>query len=103
MSKRLLKKTARDLLPATILDRPKWGLGVPVHDWMREDLRKLSSEVLLDRSARSRELFDQDYIQRMLQSHESGEQDLGQHLWLLLNFELWSRTFLEGASAPVTL
>ena len=54
VSKRLIKKDARDLLSATILDSPKWGFGVPVHDWMCEDLRKLSSEVLLDRSARSR-------------------------------------------------
>lgn len=103
ISKRILKRAARDLLPAAILDRPKWGFGLPVHDWMRQDLGKLSSEVLLDRSARSRELFSQDYIQCMLASHESGQQNLGHQLWLLLNFELWSRTFLDGANGRVTL
>ena len=40
-------EAARDLLPATIVDRPKSGMRVPVQQWLGGSLRSLSRELLL--------------------------------------------------------
>ena len=32
----------------------------------------------------------------MVQSHLRGDQNHGQRLWALLNFEIWQRIFLDG-------
>ena len=47
-TKYLLKRAARDLLPAPVIDRPKQGFGVPIDRWLRGALRPMLHDVLLD-------------------------------------------------------
>ena len=35
-TKHLLKRVARDLIPAEILDRPKQGFGIPIEQWINQ-------------------------------------------------------------------
>ena len=35
--KKVLRRYARDVVPASILDRPKWGLGIPWARYLRQD------------------------------------------------------------------
>src|SRR5262249_47276612 len=45
----LLKRLARTLLPADVVDRPKVGFTVPLSPWFRGPLRELLHDTLLDR------------------------------------------------------
>ena len=53
-------------------------------------------ETILGPRARSRGLFDHGPIEKMVGEHESGTANHADRLWLLLNLELWQRTFLDG-------
>ena len=44
----LLKEATRPWLPASVIDRPKMGFGVPIASWFRGTLRSLPEDVLLD-------------------------------------------------------
>ncbi len=94
-SKYLLRRVARDLLPRPILTRRKQGFGLPIDRWMREDLAPLSRDVLLDRRARERGLFDPAAVSDMLERHQRGE-PRGFQIWSLMILELWYRECLEG-------
>lgn len=92
----ILKQAVRDLLPATIVDRPKSGMRVPVQQWLSGPLRELGHELLLGRSARARGLFREDTIRSWLRGDGALLPRQGGKLWLVLSLELWLRSFDVG-------
>ena len=92
--KLILREVAKELLPDEILNRPKQGFGVPVDRWMREDLAPMSRDVLLDKTARERGLFEPKAIEALLAQHQRGE-PRGDQIWALMVLELWYRAFID--------
>ncbi len=95
-TKRILKRAVRQLIPAEVLERPKHGFAVPTDPWFRGALQSFAFEVLLDGPAQRRGYFNMAVIERMWREHTEGRHVWDSHLWLLLNFELWHRMFLDG-------
>ena len=83
-------------LPPQVLDAPKRGFGVPIARWLREDLRELARDALLDDAARARGWFRPGAVERLLREHADGVVDHGARLWALLMLELWQRTHLDA-------
>jgi asparagine synthase (glutamine-hydrolysing) len=89
-SKYILKKLAYRYLPARIVERPKKGFGMPIARWLREDLRTLAHDVLLDpRGLAASGRLHRPVVERMLREHAEGRVDHRQRLWTLLVLELW--------------
>ena len=95
-TKRILKRAVRSLVPPEVLHKPKHGFAVPTDPWFRGDLKDFTFEILLDQRARQRGYFNISAIERLWNDHASGRRTLDSQLWLLLNFELWHRIFLDG-------
>lgn len=93
--KYLLRRLAKTLLPASIVDRPKKGFGVPIDAWFRRELRDLAHDVLLGPTSRQRGYFCHRTVERLLREHVSGARAWHAQLWTLLMFELWHRTFVD--------
>lgn len=93
VEKWVLKEAVRDLLPSTIVDRPKSGMRVPVQRWLRGPLRELSEDLLLGRSARERGLFRADTIRAWSRGGGTLLPRQGGKLWLVLTLELWLRSY----------
>ncbi|MEJ2148121.1 MAG: asparagine synthase (glutamine-hydrolyzing) [Chloroflexota bacterium] len=94
-TKYILKQAMRGLLPDSIIDRQKHGFGVPVGAWFRGELAGYVRAVLLGESALGRGIFDRSGLEAMLETHLSGEADLGHALWTLLTFELWMQRYFD--------
>jgi len=47
---------------------------------------------------RERGLINAAAVERLLDAHRDGTVNGGDAIWALLNFELWFRTFIDGAS-----
>jgi asparagine synthase (glutamine-hydrolysing) len=92
-SKHILKDIARTLVPAELIDRPKMGFAIPRADWLRNELRQITHDLLTDEVARSRGWFDQHEIHKILSEHQSG-QDRDSIIWPALCLELWARNWL---------
>jgi asparagine synthase (glutamine-hydrolysing) len=92
-SKHILKDIARTLVPAELIDRPKMGFAIPRADWLRNELRQVTHDLLTDEVARSRGWFDQHEIHKILSEHQSG-QDRDSIIWPALCLELWARNWL---------
>jgi asparagine synthase (glutamine-hydrolysing) len=92
----ILKEAVRDLLPATIVDRPKSGMRVPVQQWLAGPLRDLGHDLLLGDSARARGLFREDTLRAWLRGKGALLPRQGGKLWLVLSLELWLRAFEVG-------
>ena len=96
-TKHLLKRVARDLIPAEILDRPKQGFGIPLEQWINQQLRDEIRETLRESRTRQRGYVNSGYVDLLLDEHEKGRRDHSFPLWALLILELWHRRYVDGS------
>jgi asparagine synthase (glutamine-hydrolysing) len=102
-TKVLLRRVSERRLPKEILSRPKRGFAPPVTRWLREDLRDLSRDLLLDPRSLSGELFDRKAVAGLLDDHGSGRLDAGWAIWTLLMLEVWGREVMRPSELEVPL
>lgn len=91
-TKWLLKEAFRDLLPPSILDRPKMGFGLPVDQWFRGELKNYWREHVLSSAALGRGYFNKAALEKLFEDHVAGRRNHGYRLWVLLMLELWNRS-----------
>jgi asparagine synthase (glutamine-hydrolysing) len=94
-TKSILKKAFASYLPPETLQKRKHGFTPPVNFWFRNTLNGFVKDVLFDSRARSRGLFDYNYIEKLYNWHTKGRGYYHWHLWLLTVFELWCQRFLD--------
>lgn len=87
-SKRILKDIVHELLPTSIMDRPKSGFSIPLNEWLKKDLSYLIEEYL-DESRINKELFDVKFIKYMIKAHKQGKLYFNVMLWRLLIWQMW--------------
>lgn len=92
--KYILKKSVRGVIPDDIIDRPKQGFGVPVYEWLFDRLGDTAHTVISDFCARS-DIFDRSEALRLVDERQ------GMPAWIVLNFALWWRHFIERE--PISL
>jgi asparagine synthase (glutamine-hydrolysing) len=96
---RRTKVILRDMLvgrvPDEIISRPKRGFGTPIDVWLKGELSALVQQVLSPEAIRARGYFRPEYVQWLLAQQSAGKRDYSQHIWALLVFELWHRTYID--------
>ena len=85
-----MREAYRTHLPASVIQRPKFGMRVPVKFWFRAELRSLAREILSTKRIEAAGIFNPERVRQILnfESEESTSRH-GMHLWMLLIFELW--------------
>jgi len=96
--KRILKKAVEDLLPHSILYRPKLGFPTPWSGWLAGPRLETIREMLLEPRSLHRGYFRREAVERLFNEHRAKHRDNYDRIWRLLNLELWHRVCLEGES-----
>jgi asparagine synthase (glutamine-hydrolysing) len=89
--KYILKKTLEPLLPNDVLYRPKMGFAVPLARWFRGPLAERVRESLLGERLASTGMFNRDFLEHLIDSHQSGRRDYSAPLWSIMMFEAFLR------------
>jgi asparagine synthase (glutamine-hydrolysing) len=107
--KYLLRRLAERLgVPRDVLNRPKQGFSLPLVHWMRSEMKKDVTSLLLEQRTLQRGYFRRSAVERLLREHAGGHRDYSAIIWQLLVFELWHRNYLEyfahnaGSALPHT-
>lgn len=87
--KRILKRAFRDVVPREVLARKKRGFGAPVWRWSAS-LRTIAESELM------REPIFDYFSPRALPEFLATSKGRGPDFWILLNFALWHRHWIEG-------
>lgn len=95
-TKYIFKEAMKDILPAKVLKKKKHGLAVPTNAWFKGKLKNYLFEVIFDQKTRSRGYFNFEYIEKMYKNYQDKNQPFDFQFWLILNFELWHRQFIDN-------
>lgn len=98
--KYILKKVAKDFLPAELLSRSKQGFSFPLAYWMKGRLGSLLKVLFLKSRLAEEGYFDKSYMLALLEEHRQGKMDHNYRLWILLNLELWWRIYIDREPLP---
>jgi asparagine synthase (glutamine-hydrolysing) len=93
--KRILKAAVEDLLPKSIIYRPKMGFPTPWRCWLDGPQSDKLEMLLVEPRTMERELFKLEAVRRIFAEHRSKVKDHSDRIWRLLNIELWHRVFIE--------
>ncbi len=86
--KYVLKEVGRRIIPNEVIDRPKGYFPVPALKYLQGDYLEMAREILNQSSAQKRGLFDQTYINMLLNEPMD-------HITPLRGSKLWQITLLE--------
>jgi asparagine synthase (glutamine-hydrolysing) len=90
-AKAALKDAAQAWLPDEIVHRPKASFGAPLRAWVRNDLRELIADVLVNGELTDNGMLRKDQVRRLIADEQAGREDYAKQIWQLLSMELWYR------------
>ncbi len=96
VTKYIFKKAAQPLIGEHLAYRKKQMFTVPVGEWFKTTLLPLVQDLLLSERIGSRRLFNQDYIQHIVEEHVSGKENYTRQIRALMAVEIWCRQFLDN-------
>lgn len=96
-TKHIFKRAVRDIVPVEILNRPKQGFGVPIEQWINDQLRDRVRGTLTEPRTQQRGYIEPRYVNLLLDEHERGRRNHATELWALFVLELWQRTFIDSS------
>jgi asparagine synthase (glutamine-hydrolysing) len=94
----ILKKAVEDLLPHSIVYRPKLGFPTPWRGWIEGAQLDEIERTLLEHRSIGRGFFKREAVAQLFREHRAQYRDHYDRIWRLLNLELWHRVCLEGES-----
>jgi asparagine synthase (glutamine-hydrolysing) len=101
VTKGVLKRAMRGILPDVVLNQPKSWFAVPLGEWFQDPLAEYCRDVLLSNSARSSGIYDAKAVEGLLENHRCGPTARGARVAKstlqiknLMFFETWRQLFL---------
>jgi asparagine synthase (glutamine-hydrolysing) len=86
--KYIFRKALEQVLPQSVLTRPKKGFAIPVAEWFRRDLKDFAYESIFTGHD---ELLNRRFVMKCWTEHQAGRRDWSALLWCVLMFKTWQR------------
>jgi len=87
--KYLLKQVLYDYIPPSYFDRPKWGFALPLHHWLKHELKPLVQQYLNSERLKNQGILNISQVEKLLKKYKSGNDYLFGRIWNLLILQMW--------------
>lgn len=93
-SKYILRKVLEKYVPNSFFDRPKSGFGIPVREWIKEDLFDWINDTLSEKELSKHNFFNYKLVNKMVNDHRDNRHDYHHQLWTLAMFQEWYNKYI---------
>ena len=94
-----LKQLLYRYIPAELLERPKHGFGIPLHEWLIGPLRDWAEELLDAKRLREQGLLRDAWIREEWRRLLNGVKHNSWKIWFILMFQEWLDNYERTGSA----
>ncbi|MCF6439041.1 asparagine synthase (glutamine-hydrolyzing) [Pseudoalteromonas luteoviolacea] len=84
-----LKQVLHKYVPKEAFDRPKLGFGVPIHLWLKSELKEWAGDLLSREMLLKHGIFNPDTVISAFENHIVGKQNNASALWGVLMSQAW--------------
>ena len=88
-TKRLLRRVLDRYVPRALIERPKMGFSVPLHEWLTGSLRAWAEDLLDPRTLKRQGLLDPVVAASVWRRFVAGDTSVQHQVWCLLMFQSW--------------
>jgi asparagine synthase (glutamine-hydrolysing) len=85
----MLRQLLYRYVPASLVERPKMGFGVPIDSWLRGPLRDWAWSLIEPARLKREGVLQPEPIERLWHDHQSGRRNHQYRLWVALMFQAW--------------
>lgn len=93
--KHIFKKALKPYLPDDILYRKKMGFGVPILEWLRNEIKHYAQNLILENPTTAL-YFNKIYLEKIWNEHQRGLRNWSSLLWTIMMFNLWHQKYMEA-------
>jgi asparagine synthase (glutamine-hydrolysing) len=90
-TKAVLRRVLARRLPASLFERPKMGVAVPIAAWLRGPLRAWAADMLASRALFDDGAVDTVAVRALWAAHVRGASDHADALWPVVMYAAWRR------------
>ena len=94
-SKFVLKNIMKKKFSRKLAYRSKTGFGVPLRNWVKNDLSSYINEFLSEERVKARGIFDPQAIKNLIKTNTLGREDYSYLIFALLCVEIWFQIFVD--------
>lgn len=95
LGKLLLRKSFKNKLNKKIFNNPKVGFVPPIQHWRSYENRKFISDILNKKDIEKFELFNYNYIDKLIELFNSGNDSFARQLWSIISIQVWLNIFFD--------
>lgn len=89
IKKYILKEIVHRFIPREKMDRPKMGFGIPVENWLMNELKPLVDTFLSEAALKEHNIFNISGVSTIINDFYSGKKEKYLKVWYLLMFQMW--------------
>ncbi len=89
ITKWCLRELVYRKVPRRLIDRPKSGFEIPLHAWLRGELRDWAESLINKDALNKTSLLDNAVVSKVWNEHVSGRRDHASKLWTVLMLQAW--------------
>ena len=88
-TKWLMRRVLDKYVPRDLIDRPKMGFSVPLHEWLTGELRGWAQGLLDPAAIESQGILKPRVVAQAWRQYIAGDSSLDHQIWTLLMFQSW--------------
>lgn len=88
-TKWILKEALFKNVSKSLFDRPKAGFAIPIHEWMRSDLKEWANHLIFDLDLEDSEIVNYEEIQKVWKQFLNGDNSYTYHIWDIIMLKAW--------------
>ena len=87
----ILKEILKKYVPKKYTERPKMGFGIPLGNWLRDELKDWGEDLISKKTLDTDGYFNSELVIKLWNEHQSKKRDWQSILWPILIFQSWKK------------